>query len=80
MFDKYKDDGITLLYILMEYSICTIVFTVLFTAIDFVTLYLKGITFIFTFDIVIKAFCSYTILDLLSVKYVYTKRWIKENE
>lgn len=80
MLNKYKDDGSTLLYILGECVIFTILFSILFTAIDFVTMWLKGAEFIPTSDIIVRAFFIYLVIDLLSTKYLYTKRWIKENE
>lgn len=79
MLNKYKDAGSTLLFILVEYFICTILFSILFTAIDFVTMWLKDTEFILTSDIIVRAFFIYLVLDLLSTKYLYTKRWIKEN-
>lgn len=79
MLNKYKDTGSTLLFILVEYFICTILFSILFTAIDFVTMWLKDTEFILTSDIIVRAFFIYLVIDLLSTKYLYTKRWIKEN-
>ena len=80
MLNKYKDDGITLLYILCEYFIYTILLSILFTAIDFVTMWLKDTEFILTSGIIVRAFFMYLVIDLLSIKYLYTKRWVKENE
>jgi len=79
MLNKYKDASRTLLFILVEYFICTILFSILFTAIDFVTMWLKDTEFILTSDIIVRAFFIYLVMDLLSTKYMYTKRWIKEN-
>lgn len=79
MLNKYKDDCRTLLFILGEYFICTILFSILFIAIDFVTMWLKDTEFILTSDIIVRAFFIYLVMDLLSTKYLYTKRWIKEN-
>jgi len=76
MLNKYKDDGRTLLYILVEYFICTI----LFTAIDFVTMWLKGTEFIITSDTIVRAFFIYLVIDLLSTKYLSVKWSIKEDE
>lgn len=79
MLNKYKDDCITLLLLLGEYFIYTILFSILFTAIDFVTMWIKDTEFILTSDIIVRAFFIYLVIDLLSTKYIYTKRWIKEN-
>jgi len=79
MLNKYKDDGSTLLFILGEYFIWTVLLSILFTAIDFVTMWLKDTEFILTSDIIVRAFFIYLVMDLLSTKYMYTKRWIKEN-
>lgn len=80
MLDKYKDEGSTLLYILIEYFIFTVLFAILFTAIDFITLWLKDTEFVFSSDVIVRAFFIYLVIDLLRTKYLYTKRWIKENE
>lgn len=80
MLNKYKDAGSALLFILVEYFICTILFSILFTAIEFVIMWLKDTEFILTSAIIVRAFFIYLVIDLLSTKYIYTKRWIKENE
>ena len=80
MINKYKDDGRTLLLLLGEYFIWTVLFSILVTAIEFVTMWLKDTEFILTSDIIVRAFFIYLVIDLLSTKYLYTKRWIKENE
>lgn len=79
MLNKYKDDCRTLLFILVDYFIGTVLFVILFTAIDFVTMWIKDTEFILTSDIIVRAFFIYLVIDLLSTKYIYTKRWIKEN-
>lgn len=79
MLNKYKDDCRTLLFILVDYFIGTVLFVILFTAIDFVTMLIKDTEFILTSDIIVRAFFIYLVIDLLSTKYIYTKRWIKEN-
>ena len=79
MLTKYKDAGRTLLVILVEYFICTVLFSILVIAIDFVTMWIKDTEFILTSDIIVRAFFIYLVIDLLSTKYLYTKRWIKEN-
>lgn len=80
MLHKYKDDGITLLYILGEYFIYTVLFSILFTAIDFVTMWLNGTAFILTSDTIVRAFFIYLVTDLLSTKYLSVKWSIKEDE
>lgn len=79
MLNKYKDDCRTLLFLLVDYFIGTVLFIILFTAIDFVTMWIKDTEFILTSDIIVRAFFIYLVIDLLSTKYIYTKRWIKEN-
>ena len=80
MLNKYKDEGRTLLYIVCEYFIYTMLFSILLTAIDFVTMWLKGTEFIFTSDTMVRAFFIYLVLDLLSTKYLSVKWSIKEDE
>lgn len=80
MLNKYKDDGRTLLYIVGEYFIYTMLFSILLTAIDFVTMWLKGTEFIFTSDTMVRAFFIYLVIDLLSTKYLSVKWSIKEDE
>ena len=80
MWHKYKDDGSTLLCILGEYFISTILFSILFIAIDLVTMWLKGTEFMLTSDTIVRAFFIYLVIDLLSTKYLYVKRSIKEDE
>ena len=80
MLNKYKDDGRTLLYIVWEYFIYTMLFSILLTAIDFVTMWLKGTEFIFTSDTMVRAFFIYLVIDLLSTKYLSVKWSIKEDE
>ena len=80
MLNKYKDDGSTLLYILGEYFICTVLFSILFTAIDFITMWLKGTEFILTSDTIVRSFFIYLVIDLLSTKYLSVKGSIKEDE
>lgn len=79
MLNKYKDDCRTLLFLLVDYFIGTVLFSILFTAIDFVTMLLNDTEFILTSYIIVRAFFIYLVIDLLSTKYIYTKRWIKEN-
>lgn len=77
MLNKYKDECRTLLFLLVDYFIGTVLFAILFTAIDFVTMWSKDTEFILTSDIIVRAFFIYLVIDLLGTKYLYTKRWIK---